>query len=87
MGIGVIARDHHGSAIAMLCASKEYIFDPIMAEVVVAWRAVELACILDLQGIMLEDDSLENLSWHLSKVRRENGDTIFLESDLPRAYG
>jgi hypothetical protein len=38
------ARDHHRSAIVMLCASKEYIPDPTMAEVVAAWRAVELAC-------------------------------------------
>jgi hypothetical protein len=38
----------------MLCASKDYISDPTMAEVVAAWRAVELACRLDLQGIMLE---------------------------------
>jgi hypothetical protein len=38
MGIGVIARDHHGSAIAILCASKEYISEPTMAEVVAAWK-------------------------------------------------
>jgi hypothetical protein len=44
MGLGVIARDHHRSAIVMLCAS-----DPTMAEAVAAWRAVELACRLDLQ--------------------------------------
>jgi hypothetical protein len=28
----------------MLCVSKEYIPDPTVAEVVAAWRAVELAC-------------------------------------------
>jgi hypothetical protein len=43
----------------MLCASKEYISDPTMAEAVAAWRAVELACRLDLQGIMLKGDSLD----------------------------
>ena len=59
MGIGVIARDHHRSAIVMLCASKEYISNPTMAKAVAAWRAVELACRLDLHGIMLEGDSLD----------------------------
>jgi hypothetical protein len=65
MGIGVIARDHHRSAIVMLCASKEYISDPTMAEVVAAWRAVELACRLDLQGIMLEGLRKNGSCWSL----------------------
>jgi hypothetical protein len=65
MGIGVIARDHHRSVIVMLCASKEYIYDPTMAEVVAAWRAVELACRLDLQGIMLEGLRKNGSCWSL----------------------
>jgi hypothetical protein len=59
MGMEVIARDHNGSAVVMLCASKEFISDPAMAEAVAAWRTVELACSLDLESIMLEGDSLE----------------------------
>jgi hypothetical protein len=57
MGIGMIARYHYMSAIVMLCASKEYISDPTMVEAVAAWKA--LVCRLDLQGIMLEGDSLD----------------------------
>jgi hypothetical protein len=59
MGIGVIARDHEGNVLAMLCTKKEHISDPTMAEAVVAWRAVNLARRLDLQSIMLEGDALE----------------------------
>jgi hypothetical protein len=47
-----------GSAVVMLSASKEYICDPAMAEGS-GWRAVELACSLDLENIMLEGDSIE----------------------------
>jgi hypothetical protein len=68
MGRGVIARDHHRSAIVMLCASKEYIYDPTMAKAVAAWRAVEVACRLDLQGIMLEGNSLD-----IVQALRKNG--------------
>jgi hypothetical protein len=43
MGVGVIARDHEGKALAMFCVNKEGVQDPTMAEAVAVWEAVELA--------------------------------------------
>lgn len=58
MGIGVIVRDHEGKVPAMLCASKEHISDPNTAEVVAAWKAVDLARRLDCHSFVLEGDTL-----------------------------
>jgi hypothetical protein len=59
MGVGVIARDHDGQALAMFCANKEGVQDPTMAEAIVVWEAVELALRLGIQSLILEGDALE----------------------------
>jgi ribonuclease HI len=59
MGVGVIARDHNGQAIAMFCSTKGGVQDPTMAEAVAVWEAVELAHRLGLRSLVLEGDALE----------------------------
>jgi ribonuclease HI len=59
MGVGVIARDHEGKAVAMFCANKGFVQDPTMAEAQAAWEAVELTRRLNIRKIILEGDSLE----------------------------
>lgn len=58
MGIGVIARNHEASPLAMLCARTEFVSDPTIAEAIAAWRAVELAMKLGFCFITLEGDAL-----------------------------
>ena len=69
MGVGVIARDHKGTVLAMFCATKRYVQDPTMAEAVAAWEAMELAQRLDLRRFILEGDALEIVQM----LRQEGG--------------
>jgi hypothetical protein len=59
MGIGIIARDHNGSIVAVLEASRKFITDPTTAEALAAWKMAELCVRMQLDNVVLEGDSLE----------------------------
>jgi ribonuclease HI len=58
MGVGVVVRNAKGSFMLGLTASLPYVRDPLVAEVMAAWRAMELGRELGFQRINLEGDSL-----------------------------
>jgi ribonuclease HI len=58
MGVGVVARNEDGDFVAGLTASLPHVRDPLIAEILAAWRAVELGRELGYQRIVLEGDSL-----------------------------
>jgi ribonuclease HI len=58
VGIGVIIRDHERDIIAMLCANKRYVTDPLLAEALAVWQASDLVKQLDLRRVTLEGDAL-----------------------------
>ena len=59
MGIGIVARNHEGNAVAALCSSRPDIFDPAMAEAMDAWRMAKLSYSLGFWQIIVEGDALE----------------------------
>jgi hypothetical protein len=59
MGVSVIARDHEGKVLATLCSSKPYITNPIVADAIFAWKAVEFGKDLGIQNIILEGNALD----------------------------
>jgi hypothetical protein len=68
MGVGIIARDAGGAAIAVMCASRPYITDPATAEAMVAWMLAKLSLRLGYYQIIAEGDSLEIIC----ALQREN---------------
>jgi ribonuclease HI len=59
MGMGIIARDHHGEVKASMCDVIPYIRDPSVAEAIAARRAVQFAHNMGVQLIELEGDARE----------------------------
>jgi hypothetical protein len=59
MGVGVIARDYHGTILAVLVASRLFITDPTTVEALAAWKMAELCVKLGFNDELLEGDSLE----------------------------
>lgn len=59
MGVGVIARDANVLVLANMCTTIPHITDPIIAEVVGAWKAVALCYDLRVQQAIIEGDALE----------------------------
>jgi hypothetical protein len=59
MGVGIIARDHHGTILVVLVTSRLFITDPTTAKVLVAWKMAELCVKLGFNDVLLEGDSLE----------------------------
>ena len=59
MGIGIIARDHTGSVLAVVCASWPHVTEPTTVEAVSVWKLVDVYLSLGLTKIVLEGDSLE----------------------------
>jgi hypothetical protein len=57
MGVGVIARDHHGTVIVAQCTTQRYILDPTVAEAIGAKMGAKLGRILGLHSIFLEGDA------------------------------
>ncbi|XP_059429020.1 uncharacterized protein LOC132162809 [Corylus avellana] len=57
MGVGVL-RDSVGEVAAAKCLTKQYITDPLFAEMVAAWSAAHLIRQLNIDQIILEGDSL-----------------------------
>jgi hypothetical protein len=46
MGIGIIARDHSGTVLATVSASRPHVTDPTTAEAIAAWKMVEVCITL-----------------------------------------
>jgi hypothetical protein len=59
MGIGIIARDHTGSILFAVCASRPHVIEPTTAKVVAVWKLANVCSSLGLSKIVLEGDSLE----------------------------
>jgi hypothetical protein len=59
MGMGFIARDYSGRVLVSFCASKPYILDPGIAEVVSAWKMIEIVSSSGYNSVLSEGDSLE----------------------------
>jgi hypothetical protein len=59
MGIGIIARDHTGSVLFAVCASRPHVTEPTTAEAVAVWKLADVCSSLGLSKIVLEGDSLE----------------------------
>ncbi|XP_062157888.1 uncharacterized protein LOC133865460 [Alnus glutinosa] len=59
MGMGIIARDHHGDVKAAMCDVIPYIRDPSVAEAIAARRAVQFAHNMGVQSMELEGDARE----------------------------
>jgi ribonuclease HI len=57
-GIGVIIRDQVGETVAMMCATKNHVTDPMLAEALGVWQALDFARQLDLRKVTLEGDAL-----------------------------
>jgi hypothetical protein len=58
IGMSAIARDQDGNVLAMVCGGRQYIKDPIMAEALVIYKAVELSNLLALQSFILEGNAI-----------------------------
>jgi hypothetical protein len=59
MGLGVAVRDHEGVLRAALCATRDFITEPAVAEAVAAGKAVEVITWLGAEKVILEGDALE----------------------------
>jgi ribonuclease HI len=59
MGIGIIARDHTGSVLAAVCASRPHVTEPTTAEAIAAWKLADICSSLGFARVVLEGDSLE----------------------------
>jgi hypothetical protein len=55
---GVVVRNHDEDVLFTKCMVKEYITDPLIAEAVAVWVAVEFISQFGFQSVMLERDSL-----------------------------
>ena len=69
MGMGIAVRDQDGALRAALCATKNFITDPAMAEAVAAQKAVEVCLRLGLQKVILEGDALEVVNVFLNEEK------------------
>jgi hypothetical protein len=58
MEVGVVARNEGGNFVASLTASLPHVWDPLIADILTAWRAVDLGRELGYQRIVLEGDSM-----------------------------
>jgi ribonuclease HI len=59
MGIGVVVRDYAGGVVATKSVTKDYICDPVVAEALALWTAVELFGQLGFNDVIFEGDCLE----------------------------
>jgi hypothetical protein len=59
MGIGIIARDHTGSVLAAVCASRPHVTEPTTAEAITVWKLADVCSSLGFTKVVLEGDSLE----------------------------
>ncbi|XP_042974637.1 uncharacterized protein LOC122306269 [Carya illinoinensis] len=58
VGVGVVVRDWNGQVVATLRSQRDLFPDPLLAESIVALKAVILCNQLNMQDIILEGDSL-----------------------------
>jgi hypothetical protein len=58
IGMGAIARDQDENVLAMVYGGRQYIKDPIMAEALAVYEAVELSSLLALQSFILKGDAI-----------------------------
>jgi hypothetical protein len=59
MRIGIIARDHMGSVLAVVCASRPHVTEPTTTEAIAAWKLADVCLSLGFAKVVLEGDSLE----------------------------
>ena len=59
MRIGIIARDHTGSILAAVCASRPHVTEPTTAEAIAVWKLVDVCLSLGYAKVVLEGNSLE----------------------------
>jgi hypothetical protein len=62
MGVGVVGQNEKGEFIAGLAAPIPFVIDPLLAEILAAWRAVELGREMGYQQMVLEGDSLATVA-------------------------
>jgi hypothetical protein len=62
MGVGVVGQNEKGEFIAGLAAPIPFVTDPLLAEILAAWRAVELGREMGYQQMVLEGDSLATVA-------------------------
>lgn len=55
----IVARDHAGSVVAALCASRPYVVDPATAEALATWRMAEFEASLGASRVLLKGDAIE----------------------------
>jgi hypothetical protein len=54
MGVGVVVQDEEGEVLAAMAKVVPYVTDPIVAEVVAVWRAINLCCVMGFQRLVFE---------------------------------
>jgi hypothetical protein len=59
VGLGTIARDHEGWALAMHCSICKHIYNPMTTETLAAWKGVVLGVQLGVIYLELEGDAME----------------------------
>jgi ribonuclease HI len=70
IGVGMVARDHAGHVLAILCDLKVAVTDPKGTEMLAVWQAVELCLQMGWQKIALEGDASEVVKSILNEESR-----------------
>jgi ribonuclease HI len=59
IGLGIVVRDYEGVVLAERSTTNNFLVEPVMAEALAAFHAIELCQEMDFSDIILEGDALQ----------------------------
>ncbi|KAF5446930.1 hypothetical protein F2P56_032524, partial [Juglans regia] len=71
MGVRIVVRDNNGDVLDSLCAPRNYVTSPILAECNALWKAMEMCIELGFREVIFEGDAKAVL---IEAVKSEDDD-------------